>query len=163
MPFIIGLDSVSEAGAYNRAKDTETLAAFHTQVEAWSKKATSALKSSVSALIENDIELSDSIRPNLYSNKYGEYNRIGFSFKREGIYVHQGAGRGFGGTKGSKWIHKGVVRTTNPESFGRMGSGGRTEKKWFDPTIKAMLPELADIVANYCADMAINIDSIFID
>lgn len=52
---------------------------------------------------------------------------------------------------------------TNPDSFYLMGTGNRQPIRWFDPIIEKNLPKLADIVADYAADMQIDASRIFID
>lgn len=104
------------------------------------------------------------LEPRIYKSK-GETERVGFSFAREGIYIHKGAGRGQGGFRGgSKWTDKyGKLKKTNPDSFYLMGTGNRHPIRWFDPIIEKNLPKLADIVADYAADMQIDASRIFID
>lgn len=115
-------------------------------------------------LVKQDEQLSESIEPNVYSRN-GEAERIGFSFAREGVYIHKGAGRGQGGFRGgSRWTDKhGKLKETNPLSFFKMGTGNRKPIRWFDPVIDKNLPFLADVVAEYAADMQIDATRIFVD
>src|SRR5438067_1895636 len=88
----------------------------------------------------------------------GETNRIWFGFPYYMVFVHKGAGRGYGGN-GSRNGRHGIVHQysradgskgqTSPASFGRMGTGKRQPKPWFNPVIEQQFPELADIVTNY--------------
>lgn len=163
LPFELDLVSTSETVKYQRRQDKQRVKDFNKQVEAWCIEATSRLRVSVRAMVKNDSNLSASIQHNLYKEK-GEVNRVGFSFAREGIYLHRGAGRGQGGFMGSSWIDQlGKKRTTNPDAFGKMNTGNRKAVRWFDPVIEKELPFLADIVAEYCADMAVDATRIFIE
>lgn len=70
------------------------------------------------------MSLSNSIRDNVYFNRKGgkEAERVGFSFLREGIHIHKGAGRGQGGVIGSNWIDRyGKKKTRAPETLVRWG------------------------------------------
>ena len=164
LPFEISLESVSRTAQYERRQDKARLKQFNDDIMGWSIDVTRQLRGNVRMLVKQDEELSGSIEPNIY-NKNGEAARIGFSFAREGVYIHKGAGRGQGGFRGgSKWTDKyGKLKKTNPESFFKMGTGNRRPIKWFDPVIEKNLPALADIVAEYAADMQIDATRIFID
>ena len=48
-------------------------------------------------------------------------------------------------------------------SFYKMGTGNRIPIRWFDPVIDRNLPALADVVAEYAADMQIDATRIYID
>lgn len=164
LPFEISLVSISETNRYQRSLDTERVKAFNDEVKAWSIDTTSKLRVNVRMMVRKDVKLSESIEPNIYLKK-GETDRIGFSFAREGVYIHKGAGRGQGGFRGgSKWTDKyGTLKKTNPDSFFLMGTGNRAPIRWFDPVIDANLPHLADIVAEYAADMQLDATRIYID
>jgi len=96
-----------------------------------------------------------------HKTKDGDVRSVGFSFLREGIYVHKGAGKGMGGLKGSSWLDKyGVRKSTNPESLGKLATGNRKAKPWFDALDKD-LPELGDIVAETYAARAIDATKLF--
>lgn len=72
--------------------------------------------------------------------------------------LHYGASSGHGGYIGSKWRDRfGNIRTTNPASFGKMGQGNRKAVHWFNPVLRKHLPTLADIAAEYCMDMSLNL------
>lgn len=93
------------------------------------------------------------------SNKsyHGEVNQVGFSFPYYMVFVHKGAGRGYGGQgflKGNNLVNEftssnGSKRTTNASSIGKMGTGRRIPAPWFNPVIEESFPVLADLVATY--------------
>jgi hypothetical protein len=94
-----------------------------------------------------------------YRSRAGAIDQVGIKFPRTLIYTHKGAGKGRGGTKGSRWVDKyGVTRSTNPASKGKMGSGGRTEKPFFNEALEgsAGVEELATIVATETGDAIMN-------
>lgn len=164
LPFEISLESVSRTEQYQRRQNKERVKQFNDDVTAWSIDITRQLRGNVRMLVKRDEELSASIEPNIYKDK-GEASRIGFSFAREGVYIHKGAGRGQGGFRGgSKWTDRyGQLKKTNPLSFFKMGTGNRKPIRWFDPVIDKNLPALADVVAEYAADMQIDATRIYID
>ena len=84
---------------------------------------------------------------------------VSFKFPRTLIWTHKGAGKGRGGTTGSVWYDNlGIRRETDPDSLGKMGSGGRVAKPWFNETMEAAqgVDELATIVAEESGDAIIN-------
>ncbi|MBS7565067.1 hypothetical protein KHS38_11690 [Mucilaginibacter sp. Bleaf8] len=89
-------------------------------------------------------------------SKYGEVDQGGFIFDRHLVFVHKGAGKGHGGTKGSSWIGpNGERKRTNPNSFGKMNTGERQAEEWLNPVLEEEVPKLADIVAGFKADAAV--------
>lgn len=168
LPFEISIvDGVSEVEKFHRKQDKAKVKQFNDDVIAWSIYVTSLLKSNVRMLVKRDHILSDSIQPNIYyDRKYGqEVNRVGFSFAREGIYIHKGAGKGQGGYKGgSTWynIH-GQQKQTLTSSLMKQGTGNRQPIEWFDPVIERELSHLAEIVVNYSATLQLDTTAIFID
>ena len=164
LPFEISLESTSRIARYERRQVKEKLRQFNSEVKEWMGYVIQDLKGNIALLVQKDEFLSDSLEPRIYKSK-GETERVGFSFAREGIYIHRGAGRGQGGFRGgSKWTDKyGKLKKTNPDSFYLMGTGNRQPIRWFDPIIEKNLPKLADIVADYAADMQIDASRIFID
>lgn len=165
LPFELTLESLSEVSKFERSQDKERVKQFNSDVQAWAIHATSLLRNNVRMLVRRDIDLSESIHPNIYyDKKYAkEANRIGFGFLREGIYIHKGAGRGQGGYQGSKWTDKyGSLKKTNPNSLGKMGRGKRQPIEWFNPVIEKELEVLSKIVAEYSADLQIDATKIYI-
>ena len=166
LPFELSLESSSEVDKFQRAQDKVAMKQFNKDVEDWSEKSKQALRISIKSLVKRDVSLSSSLKANLYyDRKYGsEVNRVGFSFVREGVYIHRGAGRGQGGMIGGRWIDRhGTMKSRAADSAGLQGTGNRTPIPWFDPVIEGRLPQLADIVADYSATMQINATNLFID
>ncbi|OJU35116.1 MAG: hypothetical protein BGN96_05135 [Bacteroidales bacterium 45-6] len=163
--FRLAMDNMSDTDKFLRSNDSEKMVQFNKEVEAWAERTTAKLKASASSLVRQNIRLSESIRSNLYyDSKYArEVNRVGFSFWREGVYIHYGAGKGQGGIHGSEWWSTKGLKKTLSSSLGKMGQGNRRRIEWFNPVIAAELQELADIVSNYSADMQIDASNIFID
>lgn len=98
----------------------------------------------------------------------GEANKITFKFPYYMVFVHKGAGRGYGGSKtglfttikDGKWA-KG---TTNKASFGKQGTGKRLAKPWFNPVIEEQFPILSDLVSTYHGEkVLLKIQHILID
>ena len=164
LPFEISLKSISETDRYERGLDKKRRKKFNDDVLAWSMQCTGQMRNNVRMMVKNDVKLSNSIEPNIYKTK-GETDRIGFSFAREGVYIHKGAGRGQAGFRGgSSWTNrKGELKRTNPKSYFKMGQGNRKPVEWFDPVIKKNLPFLANIVAEYAVSMQLDATNIYID
>lgn len=80
--------------------------------------------------------------------KDGLVNKISYSFPRQLIYTHKGAGKGKGGIIGSRWQNKyGETVKTNPRSFGKAGTGNRKEKPFIDQAVRGPegITKIADI------------------
>ena len=108
---------------------------------------------------------SPSSGPSLATIKHSELyaggiiERVSFRFSRSLIWPHKGAGKGQGGTQGSIWYDAlGIRHTTNPDSLGKMNTGNRHAKEWFNETIEAPtgVDELATIVAEESGDAIVN-------
>lgn len=85
----------------------------------------------------------------------GQIVHISKTFPREVIWVHKGAGKGRGGTKGSRWTDKyGNKKKTKPSSLGKMGTDGRTAKPFVNDSLEgpAGVETLATIAAEYLGD-----------
>jgi hypothetical protein len=65
---------------------------------------------------------------NTFSNQAGMINRIRFKFKKSGVFVHKGVGRG---TKASQ-----------------VGSTKRVAKEWFNPVVETFADELTEKIAD---------------
>lgn len=87
----------------------------------------------------------------------GMINKVTFKFPKTGIYREKGAGRGYGGKKGSKWIDaNGVTKTTNPASLGKAGTGKRQAAPWFNPVIEKYADQMANELADQFVEIAFN-------
>lgn len=95
----------------------------------------------------------------------GEASKLGFLFPYYMVFVHKGAGRGYGGNKTGFFSRKnGSKGETNKASMGKMGTGKRIAKPWFNPVIEKRFPELANLVADYKGNsVVLNIQRILID
>jgi hypothetical protein len=94
-----------------------------------------------------------------YRMRAGAIDQVGIKFPRTLIYTHKGAGKGRGGNTGSRWVDKyGATKSTNPASKGKMGSGGRKEKPFFNQALEsaAGVEDLATIVAEETGDAIMN-------
>lgn len=167
---LIRLETISETERFEMAKDANRLTAFNKAVERWTNQVTNQLRATVAY---RSLRIARELQPNLYTDKYGIVNRIGFSFPRHGIYIHKGAGRGQGGWIGSKWekirmingveVGTGIIRHTNPASLGLQNSGNRRAYRWFDPVIKNRIGELEHIVLEYFDTMILDATRIYIE
>lgn len=165
--------SEDDSTMYQRVQDVESLDRFNSGVKAWSRKVEAQLKASANArfghadrqLSTELPRLSDSIRAKVRFDKTYklETRSVGFTIARHGVYLHQGAGSGYGGLTGSKWTDKyGTLKHTNPLSYGKQGTGERTAVHWFNSVIENNMEELIQIVADYSLDLAVNINSILL-
>lgn len=166
LPFELSLESSSEADKHMRSLDKATLQQFNADIQNWADTSKLALRSSIKSMVKRDVYLSDSLKANVYyDRKYGnEANKVGFSFAREGVYIHRGAGRGQGGVIGGRWIDRhGKQKERAANSAGLQGTGNRKPIRWFDPVIDMHLPKLADIVSEYSATMQVDATNIYIE
>lgn len=166
LPFELSLDSFDSDMKAIRLEYKSVTKEYNKDVSDWAEKQRMGLRSSVYRMVKNNIGLSESIEEKVYFNRKGgkEAQRIGFSFLREGIHLHKGAGRGQGGLLGSSWIDRhGQRKTRAPESAGKMNSGNRKSKEWFDSVVDKRLPQLADIVGNYSATLQVNATQLYLD
>ena len=167
---LIRLETVSEVERYNVAKDADRLTAFNKAVEQWAQRVTSQLRATIAS---RSLRIARELHANLYTDRYGLVNRVGFSFPRHGIYIHKGAYKGHGGFIGSKWemlkrvggqeVSTGIVRHTNPDSLGKQGTGARRPFQWFDPVIRNRIGELEAVVLDYFDTMVIDATNIYVN
>lgn len=157
--------NMSDVAREVRISDIAAVNKFKQDLEAWSDRLVSDLRASVSSmgLISSRTsgynKLIDSFQSYIkLDDKYKvEPVKVGVRFARHGVFLHYGAGRGYGGRIGSRWIDRlGHTKETNKESLGKAGTGKRPIKDWFNPVLDSHIEELADIAANYCADMIVN-------
>jgi len=96
-----------------------------------------------------------SIKPKL-GKKYGDINRISFGIQRYGIFLIKGAGRGYGGQKGSSWTNaEGERVRTATSSKGKMGTGKRKARDFWNPTLDRHLPIMAKRLADGTWEMTV--------
>jgi hypothetical protein len=95
----------------------------------------------------------------------GEANKIIFSFPYYMVFVHKGAGKGYGGSKTGLFTRaSGAKGVTSKASYGKQGTDKRVAKPWFNPVIEGQFPALSDLVNNYHADkITLNLQRILID
>ncbi|MEL5895042.1 hypothetical protein AAE250_16305 [Bacteroides sp. GD17] len=142
---------------HERQLDKEAVAVFNAKVQAWGTKVDAALRISIGNNIVTDKKLSKSMKQNY--RHYGkhptegeEITSIGFSFKEEGVYVHLGVGRGYN--------MEGSSRVLTKKSDDKWN---REPKPWFNPIIEQHIPELIEIVKEYCGALVVNATRIFIN
>lgn len=142
---------------FERQQDKEAVAAFNAKIRAWGSKVDAALRGSIEDKIDKDMKLSGSLKQNY--RHYGksvadgeEVTSIGFSFKPEGIYVHLGVGRGYNMEGGTR-----VLTKKNGKEWNRQ------PKPWFNPVIEQHIPELVEIVKEYCGALLVNTTRIYIN
>lgn len=87
--------------------------------------------------------------------QYGEIDKTQIKTTKQAIMLEHGASRGYGGSKGSKWMSPSqTMMTTNPSSKGKMGTGERPAYPWWTPAVERHLPKLANALAQTGADVA---------
>lgn len=138
-------------------------ALFNTQVSRWSSGTKRKMKLRTLQLVLNVGPGHDDQKVSV--RKYhGEASKIQFSFPYYMVFVHKGAGRGYGGNKTGLFTNKrGGKGKTNKSSMGKMGTGKRKAKPWFNPVLEEQFPELSDIISSYHGNkVAANIAKILI-
>lgn len=83
-----------------------------------------------------------------YKKRAGDMiSSIVLNIRRTLFYVRNGAGRGYGGSKGSVWVNaKGERKATNAESLGKAGTDNRTRKDFLQ-SVEESSEALIDTVA----------------
>ncbi|RYE07719.1 MAG: hypothetical protein EOP44_03175 [Sphingobacteriaceae bacterium] len=138
----------------------ENLQQQNAEVKSWSETTFREIKSRYLATIRGAKRSGDGFDSLKVKTRMtdGEISQVGFGYNRYLIFVHKGASRGHGGTKGSKWYDKlGRQRSTDPKSFGKMNTGSSRAKEWLNPVLDKEVPKLADIVAGFKAQAAIDL------
>ncbi len=145
--------SIEESGKTQRFERTqwapEAAEAYNNNLKAWGAKVKAALPPSISSIGIGGKNLSKSIR-NTFYYEFGEIFRLGFSFAREGIFVHKGVGRGY------------VMNNGTVVKISKNAAGSRIPKVWFNPVIESFMPELEQIIKNYTETAIINSTRIYI-
>lgn len=127
----------------------EKQAEFNALVSDWAKRLQAEVRTRAAAVVKQNNRLSRSIVAQL-RKRNGEVYRIGLKLAKEGVYVHVGASRSYGGNVGSKWRDRhGKIKRTNPASLGKMGTGNRLAYEFLNEAIDELLPELSEVATNY--------------
>ena len=85
----------------------------------------------------------------------GVYTKIRFIFPRYGVFIHKGAGRGHAGSKGSRWQNaRDITIRTDQRSLGKMNTGGRSAKEWFNPVVENFVDVLVGRLQQYFISIA---------
>lgn len=137
---------------------------YNSQVSGWTRDTQRKLKNRILRLVLNIGHAYSDTKGS--TRKYmGEANKISFAFPYYMVFVHKGAGRGYGGSKTGLFSRaNGSKGTTSRSSFGKMGTGKRVAKPWFNPVIEENLPDLDNIIVNYRGEkITLNIQRILID
>lgn len=142
---------------FERKQNKEAVANFNAKVQAWGTMVNDGLIYSIARWIKDDEKLSESMKQNY--RHYGkrpakgeEITSVGFSFKEEGIYVHLGVGKGYNMENGTRILTK----KSNKE-------WKRKPKPWFNPVIEQHIPQLIEIVKEYCGTLIVNTTRIYIN
>lgn len=168
----IKMSTVSSIEEYQRANDTERMDQYNQSLIQWQEETIAALRSNLAMMGIGGGELASSLKAMQKKNQYGEINRLGFSFARQGIYIFHGAMNGFGGWKGSHWsyrkktnsgyINTSEMRYTRTKSMGRLAESTMKDRNWFNPVIERRIEALAKICTEYCDDMIIDATNIYL-
>lgn len=140
------------------------LTQYNSEVSGWTRDARRKLKSRILRLVLNIGHGYNDLKGSV--KKYmGEANKIGFSFPYYMVFVHKGAGRGYGGSKSGLFTNKSGGKTaTSATAMGKMGTGKRVAKPWFNPVIEQAFPELENIITDYRGEkILLNLQRILID
>jgi hypothetical protein len=133
---------------------------YNAEVKLWADNLIAAMRTTAAGMGMQHRPGSPSPGPSLQKFTAREYydhgavNRIGIRLPRTLIYPHKGAGKGYGGNKGSTWADKyGEKKTTDPDSLGKMGTGNRKAKPFFNDTLNGPdgTEALGDIAARNLA------------
>lgn len=142
---------------HERQMNKDAVVTFNNKVRQWGRKVDKALRSSIAQWITTDNKLSSSLKQNY--RHFGkaptageEITSIGFGFREEGVYVHLGVGKGYNMQGGTRILTK---KTDN--------KWNRHPKPWFNPVIAQHIPELEQIVQEYCGNLVVNTMNIFIN
>ena len=148
-PFSIELREEGTPHAQATPKTTEEVNSFNDRLKSWGLMVKADLSYSAKSMIKSDKRLSRSIKNTFYYDS-GEIYRLGFSFLREGIFLHKGVGRGYN-MQGDE-----VVKTSKTAGF------NRHPKPWFNPVLQSNIAELEDIIHDYAEKAILNTLRIYI-
>lgn len=144
--------------------DLSLLTNYNKDVTEWTAQSRRKMKMEVLRMVLNIGPGYENLRSKV--GKYaGEASKLTFDFPYYMVFVHKGAGRGYGGNKTGLFSKAdGSKGTTSKSSFGKMGTGKRRPKPWFNPVVEERFPALADLVRNYHGGkVVLNIQKILID
>jgi hypothetical protein len=148
-PFDVSIEDTGKSQRFERSRNTEEMEAFNEKLKDWSVRVKAALPGSISSHGIQGSRLIRSIR-NTYYYDYGEIYRLGFSFAREGIFVHKGVGKGY------------VMKNGVVVKISKNPMGSRVPKPWFNPVIESFIPQLEQIVLEYADQAIVNATRIYI-
>lgn len=142
---------------FERQQNKEAVANFNARIMAWGAMVDKDLKLSIGKWVDVDKKLSKSLKQNY--RHFGqpvmdgeEITSIGFRFKEEGVFVHLGVGKGYNMENGTRILTK------------KNGSDwNREPKPWFNPVIERHIPELIEIIKEYCGTLIVNTTRIYIN
>ena len=144
---------------------------FELRLQVWAETARSHMQGKISSGTHGSGKLSKDIKIKVKENRDGSGHSIGFNFKKYGVFVHYGVGRGWirqGGTlvRGSR-VKKGSVLEAQLKQRGynskdikkyvvsASGGKGRKPVDWFDSVLRAEIQELANIAEEFYGDNAL--------
>ena len=163
-PLVIDFESDNQSNEFLRGLDHDAVAMFNSKIRSWSYKVKAELQASIQQNIDLDKKLSKSIKSNFFSqtkkntsNDDFEIDKLGFSFRKEGVYVELGVGSGYyrsGGQTLRRNDIKSIRRNPPPKP--------RLPHVWFNPVIDRNIDELTRIVSEYSTDLVINSSRIYI-
>ena len=123
---------------------------FNTEVTAWSKDTNRKVKLEVQRLTLKYSGQGYAQQKSAVKKYGGEASKITFAFPYYMVFVHKGAGKGYGGSISRKFTNKaGGKSNTKASSMGKMGTGKRVAKPFFNPVVENAFPILADVIGEY--------------
>lgn len=104
-------------------------------IQAWENSTFGQIRSRYMSLINSPNRSGEGLETlrDSFGKKFGTIERISYRFNRYLVFVHKGVGKGR-----------------------KIGSGKERPKPWLNPVLDAEVPKLADIVAGFKADQAVN-------
>ncbi len=142
---------------------------YNKRVTEWGSKLAVKLRASIQMLTnEGKADLVKSLR--LKTGKwFGVVDKLAFHFKRHGVFVHKGVGRGYHIEAGkvvrgsSKAFDKTTDVNARLKQFAlRSAAIQRVPKEWLNPVVEKNISTLANLVAELQADKVVNATKILI-
>lgn len=152
---------------------------FNAKVQRWSSQVQLTAKSNLQIKTHGDGDLEDSVSSDLGDTQKYAVNRIAFSFKRYGVFVHYGVGNGYirqGGmvVRGYRVMQGTKVRKKMTPLYRTLWKKGYSRKEiskykvivretfskripldWFDSVVERSISGLADLTGEYYGDRAL--------